>query len=74
MEAATSARVRPAEKPVDVNAARALKKMLTYTLQVWKQPLGLGCPCFLQHALLSASKLRRPFHAQTPPPREHMRF
>lgn len=44
MEAATSARVRPAEKPVDVNAARALKKMLTYTLQVWKQPSGRAAP------------------------------
>lgn len=44
MEAATSARVRPAEKPVDVNAARALKTMLTYTLQVWKQPSGRAAP------------------------------
>lgn len=74
MEAGTSARIRPTEKPVDINAARALKKMLTYTLLVWKLTIGLGGPCFLRHASLSTSKFRQLFNTQTPPPREQTRF
>lgn len=74
MEARTAARIRYTEKPMDTNAARALKKMLTYTLLVCKQTIGLGGPRFRQHSSLSTSKSRRPFNTQTPPPRQQTRF